>query len=108
MPLIGQVIGTIWGTCKYPGLEDAKIQLLQPLSAQGEKTGLPIAVVDTVGAGPGEKVLYVTAYEAVIPFHRKMVPIDASIVGIVDTIDIMENKPGKTDGKKNRHTSSPS
>lgn len=90
MPFIGQVMGTIWGTIKYPGLEDAKIQLLQPLSAQGEKTGPPIAVVDTVGAGPGEKVFYVTAYEAVIPFHRKMVPIDASIVGIIDRMDLTD------------------
>lgn len=86
MPYIGQVIGTIWGTQKYPGLEDAKIQLLQPLSTTKEKTGCPIAVVDTVGAGPGELVLYVTAYEAVIPFHRSLVPIDASIVGVIDDI----------------------
>jgi ethanolamine utilization protein EutN len=91
MPLIGQVIGTIWGTAKYPGLEDAKIQLLQPMSAQGEKLGTPIAAVDTVGAGPGEKVFYVTAYEAVIPYHRPMVPIDASIVGIIDRIDLADS-----------------
>ena len=87
MPFLGKIIGTIWGTARYPGLEDAKIQLLQPLSAQGEKVGLPIAVVDTIGAGPGELVLYVTAYEAVIPYHRDMVPIDASIVGIVDNLE---------------------
>lgn len=92
MPLLGQIIGTIWGTCRYPGLEDAKIQLMQPITAQGKKNGDPIAVVDTVGAGEGETVLYVTAYEAVIPFHRKMVPIDASIIGIVDSIDLREKK----------------
>lgn len=90
MPYIGRVIGTIWGTAKYPGLEDAKMQLLQPLSAQGKSTGAPLAVVDTIGAGPGELVLYVTAYEAVIPFHRDMVPIDASIVGIIDSLDYKE------------------
>lgn len=85
MPYVGRVIGTIWGTVKYPGLHDAKIQLLQPMTIDGKKTGKPIAVVDTVGAGPGELVLYVTAYEAVIPYHRDMVPIDASIVGIVES-----------------------
>ncbi len=92
MPYVGKVVGTIWGTVKYPGLEGAKMQLLQPLTAQGKKTGDPIAVVDTVGAGPGELVLYVTAYEAVIPFHRDMVPIDASIVGIVDSFHYNEKE----------------
>ena len=90
MPHLGKVIGTIWGTTRYPGLEDAKIQLLQPILADGKKIGNPIAVVDTVGAGQGECVLYVTAYEAVIPFHRDMVPIDASIVGIVESIYVNE------------------
>ena len=92
MPYIGKVIGTIWGTVKYPGLEDAKMQLLCPLTAQGKEAGDPIAVVDTVGAGPGELVLYVTAYEAVIPFHRDMVPIDASIVGIIESLDLIEKE----------------
>ncbi len=92
MPQLGKVLGTIWGTCKYPGLEDAKIQLMQPIAADGKKLGEPIAVVDTIGAGPGETVLYITAYEAVIPYHRKMVPIDASIIGIVDTIDLRNAK----------------
>ncbi len=88
MPQFGRVIGTIWGTQKYPGLEDAKIQLMQPMDAKGNSIGQPIAAVDTIGAGPGETVLYVTAYEAVIPFHRDMVPIDASLIAIVDTIDL--------------------
>ena len=86
MPLLGKVIGTIWGTQKYPGLEDAKIQLMQPISANGKKSGNPIAVVDTIGAGHGETVLYITSYEAVIAYHKNLVPIDASIIGIVDNI----------------------
>ena len=47
---------------------------------------------DTVGAGPGELVLYITAYEAVIPFVTRrggkglgtLTPLDASIVAIVE------------------------
>ena len=89
MPQLGKIIGTIWGTHKYPGLEDAKIQLMQPMSAKGKEVGIPIAVVDTVGAGQGDTVLYITAYEAVMPYHRDMVPIDASVIGIVDSIDVV-------------------
>ena len=95
MPFLGKVIGTIWGTRRYPGLEEAKMQLLQPIDHHGTKKGDPIVVVDTVGAGPGETVLYVTAYEAVIPYHRDMVPIDASIVAIVENIYTAETKEPK-------------
>ena len=53
-----------------------------------EKAGQPIIAVDTVGAGPGETVFYITAREAVIPLPIEMAPVDASIVGIVDRIDL--------------------
>jgi microcompartment protein CcmK/EutM len=84
---LARVVGTIWATRKVPDLDGAKIQVIEPLSLELEPIAKPIAAVDTVGAGEGELVTYVTAYEAVIPFFRPMVPIDASIVGIVDHID---------------------
>jgi ethanolamine utilization protein EutN len=93
MPQLGQVIGTLWCTKKHPQLEGAKIQILQPLDAQKKNQGTPIACIDTVGAGPGELVFYVTAYEAVIPYSTKaLVPIDASIIGIVDQLTWTENR----------------
>ena len=88
MPLLAKVVGTIWGTQKSEGLDGSTMPILQPISARGQEIGTPFAAVDTVGAGPGETVLYVTAYEAVIPCRRGMVPIDAAIVGIVDRIDL--------------------
>jgi ethanolamine utilization protein EutN len=84
---VARVIGTIWATRKYEGLEGAKVQMIQPLSCDLDPIGRPLAAVDTVGAGEGELVYYVTAYEAVIPFFRPNVPIDASLVGIIDSID---------------------
>jgi ethanolamine utilization protein EutN len=87
---IARVIGTLWATRKNPELEGAKIQIIQPLSCELEPFGHPLAAIDTVGAGEGELVYYVTAYEAVIPFFRPMVPIDCSLVGIIDSIDFHE------------------
>ena len=84
---LARVVGTIWATRKSPDLDGATLQIIQPLSLELEPLGKPFAAVDTVGAGEGELVYYVTAYEAVIPFFRPQVPIDASIVGIVDHID---------------------
>ena len=84
----GQVIGTVWATRKDEYLQSFKLQFIQPINGNREKVGDPIVAVDTVGAGSGETVIYITAREAVIPLPVDMAPVDASIVGIVDRIDI--------------------
>jgi ethanolamine utilization protein EutN len=84
----GKVIGTIWATRKDENMKSFKLQLVQPLNAKREKAGTPLVAVDTVGAGPGAIVFYITSREAVIPLPVELVPVDASIVGIVDRIDL--------------------
>lgn len=83
-----KVIGTVWATRKDENLESFKLQFIQPLNARREHVGDPIVAVDTVGAGVGETVFYITAREATIPLPVEMAPVDASIIGIVDRIDI--------------------
>ncbi len=83
---LGKVIGNIWATKKYPALNSFKLMFVQPMNGECIKTDEPIIAVDTVGAGPGEIIFYITASEAVIPLPVDMAPVDASIVGIVDTI----------------------
>lgn len=85
---LGRVIGTVWATRKDETLRNFKLQFVQPLTANRENAGSPIVAVDTVGAGPGETVFYITAREAVIPLPVETAPVDASIVGIVDRIDL--------------------
>lgn len=89
---LGKVIGTIWATRKYETIKGYKMQWVQPLKSDKSINGDPIVAVDTIGAGPGEIIFYVTASEAVIPMDVKMAPVDASIVGIVDSINIEINK----------------
>lgn len=84
----GKVIGTIWATRKDESLKSFKLQLLQPLNGRRQNVGAPIIAVDTVGAGQGETVFYITAREAVIPLPVESAPVDATIVGIVDRIDL--------------------
>ncbi len=84
---LGKVIGNVWATKKYPALNSLKLMFVQPMNAEYKKTDEPIIAVDTVGAGPGEIIFYITASEAVIPLPVDMAPVDASIVGIVDTIN---------------------
>ncbi len=84
---LGKVIGTIWATRKYDAVTGYKMQLVQPVNYNLESISSPIIALDTVGAGPGEIIFYVTASEAVIPLDVEMAPVDASIVGIVDFIN---------------------
>ena len=72
-------------------MKSFKLQIIQPLNAKREQTGPPMIAVDTVGAGQGEIVFYITAREAVIPLPVEMAPVDASIVGIVDRIDLQRS-----------------
>ena len=85
--ILAKVIGTVWATKKYNALNGYKMQFIQPLNGDLEKIGEPIVAVDTIGAGPGELVFYATSSEAVIAMDVDMAPVDASIVGIVDSIN---------------------
>jgi ethanolamine utilization protein EutN len=83
-----RVIGTVWASAKVEGSDGLKMQLVQPVDAAGEPAGPPRVAFDSVGAGPGELVFTVAQYEATLPFpDRPLVPIDLTIVGIVDTVE---------------------
>ncbi|MBT8379339.1 MAG: EutN/CcmL family microcompartment protein [Ignavibacteria bacterium] len=84
---LGKVIGNIWATKKNSELKNLKLMLIQPINAELKDTGDIIIAVDTVGSGPGEIIYYITASEAVIPLPVNFAPVDASIVGIVDSIN---------------------
>jgi ethanolamine utilization protein EutN len=87
--LIGRVVGTLVATQKHNKLEGAKLLLVQPLGIDDAPTGVPLLAIDRMGAGVGEKVLYLiegkAAQEAL---GRKGAPVDAAIMGIIDTVDI--------------------
>ncbi len=85
--ILARVIGTIWATRKYEAVNGYKLQFIQPIDAKMKEVGEPIVAVDTIGAGPGEIVFYATSSESVIAMDVDMAPVDASIVGIVDSIN---------------------
>jgi len=84
----GKVIGTIWATRKIPALNNLKLQIIQPVDSRRLPNGAPIIAVDTVGAGVGEIICYITSREASIPLPEPFAPVDAAIVGIIDRIDL--------------------
>lgn len=88
---LGRIIGTVVATRKDEKLIGSKLMITQPLNLKLESRGEPIIAVDTVGAGIGELVIYTTGTAGRIAARKLDSPIDASIVGIVDEIDVRDD-----------------
>ena len=88
---IARVIGTVVATQKHPTFEGAKLLLVQPVTLDDKPRGTALLAVDSVGAGVTEKVLIVLEGRAAgEALGRKAAPVDAAIVGIIDSVDIQE------------------
>jgi ethanolamine utilization protein EutN len=86
---LARVIGTVVATQKHPKFEGAKMLLVQPIGLEGTPRGFPLLAVDSVGAGVHETVLVVIEGRAAgDALGRKAAPVDAAIVGIVDSVDV--------------------
>jgi ethanolamine utilization protein EutN len=86
---IGRVVGTVVATQKHRKLDAAKLLLVQPLGLDNTARGTPLLTIDSVGAGIGERVLIVLEGRAAgAALRRSAAPVDAAIVGIIDTVDI--------------------
>jgi microcompartment protein CcmK/EutM len=89
---IARVIGTVVSTQKHRKFEGAKLMLVQPLNVDDTPRGHALLAVDGVGAGVDEKVLVVLEGRAAgEALGRKGAPVDAAIVGIIDTVSIVED-----------------
>jgi ethanolamine utilization protein EutN len=86
---IAQVIGTVVASRKHERLVGSKIQIVQPLEPRTmQAEGEPFVAVDAVGAGVGEQVLIVRGSAARKAVDNESSPVDATIVGIIDDVDI--------------------
>lgn len=86
--ILGRVVGQAVATVKRPQFEGAKLLLVQPETPEGAPVGATLLAVDGVGAGVSERVLVVVEGRAAGEIvGRKLAPVDAAIVGIVDQVD---------------------
>ena len=83
---LGRVVGCVWATAKAPALEGHRLLLVQPLTPDLKETGKRAVCADCTGAGAGELVYWCRGKEASFPFLPAELPVDATIVGIVDSI----------------------
>jgi ethanolamine utilization protein EutN len=94
---LARVTGSVVATQKVPSMTGHKLLIVEPLRVdpQGRErllgTGRSFVVVDTVGAGQGEMVLIVQGSSARMTPETEKLPVDATIIGIVDSVNV-ENK----------------
>ena len=86
--ILGRVVGQAVATAKRPQFEGAKLMIVQPETPAGAPVGSTLLAVDGVGAGVTERVLVVVEGRAAGEIlGRKLAPVDAAIIGIVDQVD---------------------
>ena len=87
---IARVVGTVVATQKHATFEGAKLLLVQLLTLDDKPRGTALVAVDALGAGVHEKVLIVMEGRAAgEALGRKLAPVDAAVVGIIDTVDVI-------------------
>jgi len=86
--ILGRVVGTIVATRKDPRLEGFKLLVVKTVGPDGKDEAGYVIAVDTVSAGSRETVIVVSGSSARMAEGCKDKPVDASIVGIVDTVSL--------------------
>jgi len=87
--LFGRVRGTAICTIKHPGTEGVKLLVVQPLNKRLEPIGILQVAADVVHAGPGDLCVMVRSREAAQALPEiKFVPVDLTLVGIVDELNV--------------------
>ena len=84
-----RVLGTVVCTRKDEKLVGTKLQVVQPISLDNQAPdGKSLVAIDTVGAGEGEIVLVVSGSSARQTTKTQNTPVDAVIMGIIDSIEL--------------------
>jgi ethanolamine utilization protein EutN len=88
--ILAKVVGTVVATCKDDRLVSSKLLVAQPIDPTGKAHGHHLVAVDTVDAGCGETVLIVSGSSARMAAGLRDTPVDAAIVGIVDSVTVQD------------------
>ena len=92
---LARVEGSVVATKKDASMSGRKLLLVRPqLVDEKDPTKFrpganTIVAVDSVGAGIGELVMFCQGSSARLAPNLKDAPVDAVIIGIVDTVDVL-------------------
>jgi ethanolamine utilization protein EutN len=92
---LARVEGSVVATKKDPSMSGRKLLLVRPQLVDDKdptkfRAGAnTIIAVDSVGAGIGELVMFCQGSSARLAPNLKDTPVDAVIIGIVDSVDVL-------------------
>ncbi|MDE0819984.1 MAG: EutN/CcmL family microcompartment protein [Opitutales bacterium] len=95
---LGKVIGSVVSTKKEESMKGRKLLMVRPMLVDPEdpsrfKPGNnTIVAIDTLGAGEDELVMFAQGSSARQVEGLKSIPVDAAIVGLVDSVTIQGTK----------------
>ncbi len=85
---LGRVVGRVWSTAKNENLTSRTLLIVQPVTPEGKESGRQIVCTDWAGAGPGDLIYWARAREASFAFLPDEVVTDATIVALVDEVNL--------------------
>jgi ethanolamine utilization protein EutN len=91
---VAKVTGSVVATQKVASMVGQKLLIVEPYRVNEPErtslvsTGRTFVAVDTVGAGLGDYVLIVQGSSARLTPETKPLPVDAAIIGIIDTVQV--------------------
>lgn len=92
---LARVEGSVVATKKDPAMSGRKLLLVRPQLVDEKDPSRfrpganTILAVDSVGAGLGELVMFCQGSSARLAPNLKDAPVDAVIIGIVDSVDVL-------------------
>lgn len=92
--ILARVEGSVVATKKNPRMQGAKFLFVRPMivdtpgATDLKPAGSTLVATDSLGAGEGDIVLVVQGSSARLGASNDKTPVDAVIVGIVDTVDL--------------------
>jgi len=90
---LGRVTGNLHATIKNETLHGQRFLLVQPVDAKQSPCGTALICLDWAGAREGDLIWWVRGREASFPLLPEGVPADATIVAIVDHLDLQPDHP---------------
>ncbi len=95
---LGKVIGSVVSTKKDDSMIGRKLLMVRPMLVDPENPSQfkpgnnTIVAIDTLGAGEGELVMFAQGSSARQADGLKALPVDAAIVGLVDSVNVLGHK----------------
>jgi len=86
--IICEVVGHVWATKKDDSLQGLKLLVVKQTDYYSDINFPTFVAIDNIGAGIGEIVLVVQGSSARKVLEKDNVAIDATVVGIIDSVEV--------------------